>query len=105
LSFNRSLGVGALLWLLLGLILGVFGAAMHVLPKKLCSQIRTVVLSVLAVSVLETFLTDLLEGFGLEALTDFVYYKRGGLEVGGALLVAALALIIPLLVGTKVLMT
>ena len=102
LSFNRSLGVGALLWLLLGLILGVLGAAMHVLPKKLCSQIRTVVLSVLAVSVLETFLTDLLEGFGLEVLTDFVYYKRGGLEVGGALLVAALALLIPLLVGTRI---
>ena len=102
LSFNRSLGVGALLWLLLGLILGVLGAAMHVLPKKLCSRIRTVVLSVLAVSVLETFLTDLLEGFGLEVLTDFVYYKRGGLEVGGALLVAALALLIPLLVGTRI---
>ncbi|MFL3021363.1 MAG: branched-chain amino acid ABC transporter permease [Candidatus Poriferisodalaceae bacterium] len=102
LSFNRSLGVGALLWVLLGLILGVLGAAMHVLPKKLCSRIRTVVLSVLAVSVLETFLTDLLEGFGLEVLTDFVYYKRGGLEVGGALLVAALALLIPLLVGTRI---
>ena len=102
LSFNRSLGVGALLWLLLGLILGVLGAAMHVLPKKLCSRSRTVVLSVLAVSVLETFLTDLLEGFGLEVLTDFVYYRRGGLEVGGALLVAALALLIPLLVGTRI---
>ena len=102
LSFNRSLGVGALLWLLLGLILGVLGAAMHVLPKKLCSRSRTVVLSVLSVSVLETFLTDLLEGFGLEVLTDFVYYKRGGLEVGGALLVAALALLIPLLVGTRI---
>ena len=102
LSFNRSLGVGALLWLLLGLILGVLGAAMHVLPKNLCSRSRTVVLSVLAVSVLETFLTDLLEGFGLEVLTDFVYYKRGGLEVGGALLVAALALLIPLHVGTRI---
>ena len=102
LSFNRSLGVGALLWVLLGLILGVFGGAMHVLPKKLCSRIRTVVLSVFAVSVLETFLTDLLEGFRLEVLTDFVYYKRGGLEVGGALLVAALALLIPLLVGTRI---
>ena len=102
LSFNRSLGVGALLWLLLGLILGVLGAAMHVLPKKLCSRSRTVVLSVLSVSVLETFLTELLEGFGLEVLTDFVYYKRGGLEVGGALLVAALALLIPLLVGTRI---
>ena len=102
LSFNRSLGGGALLWLLLGLILGVLGAAMHVLPKKLCSRSRTVVLAVLAVSVLETFLTDLLEGFGLEVLTDFVYYKRGGLEVGGALLVAALALLIPLLVGTRI---
>jgi len=102
LSFNRSLAVGGLLWLLLGLILGVFGGAMHVLPKKLRSRIRTVVLAVLAVSVLETFLTDLLEGFRLEVLTDFVYYKRGGLEVGGALLVAALALLIPLLVGTRI---
>ena len=102
LSFNRSLAVGGLLWVLLGLILGVFGGAMHVLPKKLCSRIRTVVLSVFAVSVLETFLTDLLEGFRLEVLTDFVYYKRGGLEVGGALLVAALALLIPLLVGTRI---
>lgn len=102
LSFNRSLAVGGLLWLLLGLILGVFGGAMHVLPKKLRSRIRTVVLAVLAVSVLETFLTDLLEGFGLEVVTDFVYYKRGGLEVGGALLVAALALLIPLLVGTRI---
>jgi len=102
LSFNRSLAVGGLFWLLLGLILGVLGGAMHVLPKKLRSRIRTVVLSVLAVSVLETFLTDLLEGFGLEVLTDFVYYKRGGLEVVGALLVAALALLIPLLVGTRV---
>ena len=102
LSFNRSLAVGGLLWVLLGLILGVFGGAMHVLPKKLCSRVRTVVLSVFAVSVLETFLTDLLEGFRLEVLTDFVYYKRGGLEVGGALLVAALALLIPLLVGTRI---
>jgi len=101
LAFNRSLAVGILLWLGLGSTLGLLGGAMHVLPKKLRSHIRNVVLSVLAVSVLETFLTDLLQGFGLEVLTDFIYYKRGGLEVVGALLVAALSFLAPLLVGTK----
>jgi len=101
LAFNRSLAVGILLWLGLGSTLGLLGGAMHVLPKKLRSYIRNVVLSVLAVSVLETFLTDLLQGFGLEVLTDFIYYKRGGLEVVGALLVAALSFLAPLLVGTK----
>ena len=52
--------------------------------------------------VLETFLTDLLEGFGLEGLTDLVYYKRGGLEVLGAVVVAALALAVPLIAGPRV---
>tara|TARA_B100000579_G_scaffold437203_1_gene465626 strand:- start:1745 stop:3070 length:1326 start_codon:yes stop_codon:yes gene_type:complete len=78
------------------------GGAMHVLPKKLRSHIRNVVLTVLVVSVLETFLTDLLEGFGLEVLTDFIYYKRGGLEVVGAVLIAVLALLVPFLVGTRI---
>lgn len=101
LAFNRSLAVGILLWLALGSTLGLLGGAMHVLPKKLRFHIRNVVLSVLAVSVLEMFLTDLLQGLGLEVLADFIYYKRGGLEVVGALLVAALSLLVPLLVGTK----
>ena len=101
LAFNRPLAVGMLLWLAFGSALGLLGGAMHVLPKKIRSHIRNVVLTVLAVSVLETFLTDLLEGFGLEILTDYIYYKRGGLEIVGALLVAALALLVPLLVGTK----
>ena len=89
------------LWLAFGSALGLLGGAMHVLPKKIRSHIRNVVLTVLAVSVLETFLTDLLEGFGLEILTDYIYYKRGGLEIVGAMLVGALALLVPLLVGTK----
>lgn len=75
---------------------------MHVVPQKFRSATLTVCLSVLGVSVLETFLTDLLEGFGLEGLTDLVYYKRGGLEVIGAVVVAALALAIPLIAGPKV---
>jgi len=102
LAFNRSFTVGVLLWLAFGSLLGLMGGAMHVLPKKLRSHIRNVVLTVLVVSVLETFLTDLLEGFGLEVLTDFIYYKRGGLEVVGAVLIAVLALLVPFLVGTRI---
>ena len=75
---------------------------MHVVPQKFRSATLTVCLSVLGVSVLETFLTDLLEGFGLEGLTDLVYYKRGGLEVLGAVVVAALALAVPLIAGPRV---
>ena len=102
LVFNRSLAVGVLLWLGLGAILGLLGGAMHVLPNRFRFHFRNVVLSVLGVSFLETFLTDLLQGFGLESLTDFIYYKRGGLEIVGALLVAALALLAPLVVGTRI---
>ena len=102
LSFDRSAPFGMVTWLVLGTTLGFLGGSMHVVPQKFRSATLTVCLSVLGVSVLETFLTDLLEGFGLDCLTDLVYYKRGGLEVIGAVVVAALALAIPLIAGPKV---
>lgn len=102
LSFNRSTTLGMLLWVVLGTTLGLLGGAMHVVPATVRSKTLTVILSVLAVSVLQTFLTDLLEGFRLEVFTDFIYYKRGGLEILGALLVAVLAIAIPLLVGDRI---
>ncbi len=102
LSFNRSTTLGMLLWVVLGTTLGLLGGAMHVVPATVRAKVSTVVLSVLIVSVLQTFLTDLLEGFRLEVFTDFIYYKRGGLEILGALLVAVLAIAIPLLVGGRI---
>jgi branched-chain amino acid transport system permease protein len=102
LSFNRSTTLGMLLWVVLGTTLGLLGGAMHVVPATVRAKVLTVVLSVLMVSVLQTFLTDLLEGFRLEVFTDFIYYKRGGLEILGALLVAVLAIAIPLLVGGRI---
>ena len=102
LSFNRSTTLGMLFWIALGTTLGLLGGAMHVVPATVRSKTLTVILSVLAVSVLQTFLTDLLEGFRLEVFTDFIYYKRGGLEILGALLVAVLAIAIPLLVGDRI---
>ncbi|HIF67227.1 MAG TPA: branched-chain amino acid ABC transporter permease [Acidimicrobiia bacterium] len=102
LSFNRSTTLGMLLWVVLGTTLGLLGGAMHVVPAMVRAKILTVVLSVLIVSVLQTFLTDLLEGFRLEVFTDFIYYKRGGLEILGALLVAVLAIAIPLLVAGRI---
>ena len=102
LSFNRSTTLGMLLWVVLGTTLGLLGGAMHVVPATVRAKVLTVVLSVLLVSVLQTFLTDLLEGFRLEVFTDFIYYKRGGLEILGALLVAVLAIAIPLLVGGRI---
>jgi len=102
LSFNRSTTLGMLLWVVLGTTLGLLGGAMHVVPATVRAKVLTVILSVFIVSVLQTFLTDLLEGFRLEFFTDFIYYKRGGLEILGALLVAVLAIAIPLLVGGRI---
>ena len=88
-------------WLALGAALGTLGGAMHMVSRRARLLIFSVSLSVFSVSVLETFLADLLEGFGLEAFTDFIYYKRGGLEISGAVLGAILALVIPLVAGGR----
>ena len=88
-------------WLALGAALGTLGGAMHMVSRRARLLIFSVSLSVFSVSVLETFLADLLEGFGLEAFTDFIYYKRGGLDISGAVLVAILALVIPLVAGGR----
>ena len=101
LSFRRTQVTGMIFWLALGAALGTLGGAMHMVSRRARLLIFSVSLSVFSVSVLETFLADLLEGFGLEAFTDFIYYKRGGLEISGAVLVAILALVIPLVVGGR----
>ena len=101
LSFRRTQVTGMICWLALGAALGALGGAMHMVSRRARLLIFSVSLSVFSVSVLETFLADLLEGFGLEAFTDFIYYKRGGLEISGAVLVAILALVIPLVVGGR----
>lgn len=101
LSFRRTLVTGMICWLAFGAALGTLGGAMHMVSRRARLLIFSVSLSVFSVSVLETFLADLLEGFGLEAFTDFIYYKRGGLEISGAVLVAILALVIPLVAGGR----
>ena len=101
LSFRRTQVTGMICWLAFGAALGTLGGAMHMVSRRARLLIFSVSLSVFSVSVLETFLADLLEGFGLEAFTDFIYYKRGGLEISGAVLVAILALVIPLVAGGR----
>tara|TARA_B100001741_G_scaffold247665_1_gene209125 strand:- start:991 stop:2742 length:1752 start_codon:yes stop_codon:yes gene_type:complete len=101
LSFRRTQVTGMIFWLALGAALGTLGGAMHMVSRRARLLIFSVSLSVFSVSVLETFLADLLEGFGLEVFTDFIYYKRGGLEISGAVLVAILALVIPLVAGGR----
>ena len=101
LSFRRTQVTGMIFWLALGAALGTLGGAMHMVSRRARLLIFSVSLSVFSVSVLETFLADLLEGFGLEAFTDFIYYKRGGLDISGAVLVAILALVIPLVAGGR----
>jgi branched-chain amino acid transport system permease protein len=59
------------------------------------------VFAIVGVSVLETIVTDLSEGFGLAWVTDLMYYKRGGLEIYGALFVGIVAVAVPLLLRQR----
>ena len=91
LNFDRSLIIGIVAWLVIGAGLGVVGGSMHVVSDRVRRTVSTAVLAVVFVAVLETILTDMSEELFLEWLTDIIFFKRGGLSITGAIVVALLA--------------
>ena len=94
LTYENGMGFGAAAWLGTGALLGLVGAALHVVPAVVRRTTAFVVFGLFFLSVLEAAISDLSEGFGLESLTDWLYAKKGGLTVtstGGGGLVIALA--------------
>ncbi len=81
LGFDRGLGFGVIAWIVLGAVLGALGASLHLMPARIAKTLGIVVGTILFVSIFEAFLDDLLEGFGLTFLTDFLYASRGGLTI------------------------
>ena len=91
LTFDETVGYGVVVWLLLGLGLGALGGLLHVLPALARRVVLTMAITIFLVAAMESVIDDLSEGFGLEGVADWLYFRRGGLSVKGAILVAVLS--------------
>ncbi|HCV34443.1 MAG TPA: hypothetical protein DGF10_07215, partial [Acidimicrobiaceae bacterium] len=87
LTYENGMGFGAAAWLCTGALLGLSGAALHVVPSVVRRTTAFVVFGLFFLSVLEAAISDLSEGFGLESLTDWLYAKKGGLTVTSTIVV------------------
>ena len=101
LSYRQNISVGIGIWLLVGAGLGALGGLTNLISRFSRRLILNFVFAIVGVSVLETIVTDLSEGFGLAWVTDLMYYKRGGLEIYGALFVGIVAVAVPLLLRKR----
>ncbi len=91
LGFNNGNGFGIVAWIVLGALLGLFGASFHVVSSEVRRVISIVVGTLLFVSIFEGIIVDLLKGFGLSPVTDFVYGLRGGLTDVSTIVIAVVA--------------
>lgn len=101
LSFGNGAGFALVIWLVIGLGLGVIGAGLHLLPHLARSVVAAMVLAIVGTSVLETALTDLLQGMRIEFVADTIYAPRGGLSISGAILVAVVAAVVVIVIANR----
>ncbi len=94
LTFAKGIGFGVVIWLVIGAGLGLFGSLSHVVPPLASRAVNTALFTIVSVSILETAITDLLQGFGLSFVTDVVYAKRGALTLTSALVLGAVVMAI-----------
>jgi len=87
LTYENGMGFGAMAWLSTCAVLGLTGAALHVVPTLVRRTVSFMVLGLLFLSVLESAVDDLMEGFGLESLADWVFAKKGGLTLTSTIVV------------------
>ncbi len=90
-TFGQGVGVGIVLVLVVGLVLGAIGGAVHVIPAKPRRLLSIAVQWVISFAVLEAVIDDLLGGFGLQAVADVIYARRGGLLIIPGLIIGAIA--------------
>ncbi len=89
LVFDRSNGFGIFAWLAIGLVLGAFGAAFHLMPSAIRRVVLIVISTVLLFAVFQPVVDDFFGEIQLDALTDFIYASRGGLTVVSTIVLAA----------------
>ncbi len=89
-------------WIGIGGALGLFGAALNVIPESLRRGISYGFFTVLAVAIFEPALDDMSEGFRLEWLIELIFQKRGGLKLWPAIILASLIGMISIISKGKV---
>ena len=116
-TFNRGSAFGSWFWIVFGALLGALGAGLHLLGPKIRRAVVAMVLTVIGVSIFETFIDDVVGGVGesiadpgrlseffgegdtprprvdsvFDGVVDFIYAPRGGLTIAGAIVLALIA--------------
>ena len=102
LTYERGLGFGAVACIAICAFLGLVGSSIHVVPATVRRVVSFAAYGLLLVSVLESAISDLSEGFGLEWLTDIMFAKRGGLTLISSVVLALLLGVLSVVFGGRV---
>jgi len=102
LTYERGLGFGAVACIAICAFLGLVGSSIHVVPATVRRVVSFAAYGLLLVSVLESAISDLSEGFGLEWLTDIMFAKRGGLTLISSVVLAVLLGVLSVVFGGRV---
>ncbi len=94
LTFGNGVGFGIVIWLVIGAGLGLLGSSLTVVPPLASRAVKAALLTLILVSILETAITDLFQGFSLSFITDAVYAKRGALTLTSSIILAAVVIAI-----------
>jgi len=89
LTYENGMGFGAVAWILTGAALGLVGASFHIMPRAVRRVTSFVVFGLIFLSILESLVDDLSEGFRLEWLDEFMYAKKGGLTLTSTIVIGA----------------
>jgi len=89
LTYENGMGFGAVAWIVTGAALGLAGASFRVMPRAVRRFTTFVLFGLISLSILESVIDDLSEGFRLEWLDDFMYAKKGGLTLTSTIVIGA----------------
>ena len=89
LTYENGMGFGAVAWIVTGAVLGLVGASFHIMPRVVRRFTTFVVFGLISLSILESVIDDLSEGFRLEWLDEFMYDKKGGLTLTSVIVIGA----------------
>ena len=89
LTYENGMGFGAVAWIVTGAVLGLVGASFHIMPRAVRRVTSFVVFGLISLSILESLIDDLSEGFRLEWLDEFMFAKKGGLTVTSTIVIGA----------------
>ncbi len=89
LTYENGMGFGAVAWIVTGAALGLAGASFRVMPRVVRRFTTFVLFGLISLSILESVIDDLSEGFRLEWLDEFMYAKKGGLTLTSVIVIGA----------------